>query len=289
MCCSKGLAKITLVLFNIIFFISGALLLGIGIFIKLDKSKMLDVMSRFPTKDQTVDDALNNTSLLETASIVFIAVGAFLFIVSFAGCCGAIKESPCLLVLYIFIVVALMLVQIAAVVLLVLFKSAVEDKTMNFMHQTIKEKYVGISADENEKITESLDPVSISWDFLMAYFECCGATNYTDFRVNATKWNSTITYMGVSINATVPVMCCAMKDHTLFPGQIDKVEFVDLKECLMSGSANATNQMPCYEKVRSEMLKYTYIGLGVICAVVFIELLGVIAAVSAYRGIKNDK
>ncbi|MRC56856.1 hypothetical protein GH877_29710 [Bacillus thuringiensis] len=56
----------------------------------------------------------------------------------------------------------------------------------------------------------------------------------------------------------------------------------------MNGYANATNQMPCYEKVRSEMLKYTSIGLGVICAVIFIELLGVIAAVSAYRGIKND-
>jgi len=59
----------------------------------------MDVMSRFSTSDQTVDEALQNTSLLESASIVFIAVGAFLFIVSFAGCCGALKESPCLLVL----------------------------------------------------------------------------------------------------------------------------------------------------------------------------------------------
>ena len=59
----------------------------------------MDVMSKFSTSDQTVDEALQNTSLLESASIVFIAVGAFLFIVSFAGCCGALKESPCLLVL----------------------------------------------------------------------------------------------------------------------------------------------------------------------------------------------
>ncbi|KAK2171938.1 hypothetical protein NP493_1013g00000 [Ridgeia piscesae] len=250
---------------------------------------MMDVMSRFSTSDQTVDEALQNTSLLESASIVFIAVGAFLFIVSFAGCCGALKESPCLLVLYIFIVVILMFVQIAAVVMLVLFKSAVEDKTMNFMHQTITEKYIGATADENDKMTESKDPVSLSWDFIMAYFECCGTTNYTDFRVNATKWNATITYSGYSFNASVPVMCCTMKDHTLFPGHIADIEFVDLKGCLVSSYANATNQMPCYEKVRSEMLKYTYIGLGVICAIVFIELLGVIAAVSAYRGIKNDK
>ena len=74
-------------------------------------------------------------------------------------------------------------------------------------------------------------------------FECCGASNYTDFRVNATKWNATVTYSGYSFNASVPVMCCTMKDHTLFPGQIADIEFVDLKGCLASSYPNATNQM----------------------------------------------
>ena len=40
---------------------------------------------------------------------------------------------------------------------------------MDFMHQTITEKYIGATADEAGTMTESKDPVSVSWDFIMAY------------------------------------------------------------------------------------------------------------------------
>ena len=72
-------------------------------------------------------------------------------------------------------------------------------------------------------------------------FECCGATNYTDFAVNATKWNSTYTLGGMTLNAVVPPMCCTMKDHSRFPGHIEDIQFVDLQGCLASGHPNATN------------------------------------------------
>ena len=72
-------------------------------------------------------------------------------------------------------------------------------------------------------------------------FECCGTTNYTDFAVNATKWNSTYTVGGVVVNAVVPPMCCTMKDHSDFPGHIEDVQFVDLQGCLAGSHPNATN------------------------------------------------
>lgn len=38
-------------------------------------------------------------AVIEQASYVLIAVGAFMFIVSFLGYCGALRESQCLLTL----------------------------------------------------------------------------------------------------------------------------------------------------------------------------------------------
>ncbi|KAI0237920.1 hypothetical protein LSAT2_011466, partial [Lamellibrachia satsuma] len=135
----------------------------------------------------------------------------------------------------------------------------------------------------NNTLTTSEDSLSSAWDYFMGHFECCGATNYTDFRKNATMWNSTIWYKGDVINASVPVMCCKMEDHNLFPGDIENVEFVDLKGCLESANLNTTNQKPCYKEVHALIQKYSNIGLGVVCAVFFIELLGVTAAVVMFR------
>ncbi len=63
-------------------------MLAVGIWLIVDDS----LLQYF--KIINVDD---NDKWFEYAAYVFIGVGAFTFITGFAGCCGAIKESPCLL------------------------------------------------------------------------------------------------------------------------------------------------------------------------------------------------
>jgi hypothetical protein len=68
--------------------LSGAAILGVGIWFKVDPS----IINKFQ-----VYESGQNDPYLSIAGWVMVGVGAFVFIVGFFGCCGAIKESKCLL------------------------------------------------------------------------------------------------------------------------------------------------------------------------------------------------
>jgi hypothetical protein len=63
--------------------------------------------------------------LLEYAAYILIAMGAFVFLVGFLGCCGAIKESKCMLGLYIFFLVLVMAGELAAGIIAIIYKDKV--------------------------------------------------------------------------------------------------------------------------------------------------------------------
>jgi len=64
----------------------GAGLLALGIWSKVSETSLADVI-----KD---DETASNLSYLAWGIIV---IGAVVFVVGFLGCCGAIKESQCML------------------------------------------------------------------------------------------------------------------------------------------------------------------------------------------------
>ena len=70
------------------FQLSGCALIAVGIWIIVDPSivKILDFVIE-----------VSQDSLIKYAAYVLIAIGGFVFIVGFLGCCGAIKESKCML------------------------------------------------------------------------------------------------------------------------------------------------------------------------------------------------
>lgn len=70
--------------------LAGAVILGVGIWVKVDSSSLLGVLEK-------VEDAPSQLSYLANIGYLLIAVGAFLLVIGFLGCCGAIKESKCML------------------------------------------------------------------------------------------------------------------------------------------------------------------------------------------------
>jgi hypothetical protein len=62
--------------------------LGVGIWFKVDKN----INSYFDVVDVDTQDPY-----FDYAVYVLIGFGAFVFLVGFCGCCGAIRESKCLL------------------------------------------------------------------------------------------------------------------------------------------------------------------------------------------------
>lgn len=70
--------------------LAGAVILGVGIWVKVDNSSLLGILEK-------VDGAPPQLSQLANVAYVLIGIGAFLLVIGFLGCCGAIKESRCML------------------------------------------------------------------------------------------------------------------------------------------------------------------------------------------------
>lgn len=86
--CFYAIAKYLLFIFNFVFWCAGAAVLGIGIWLEVD-STALDEFTEVVDFD-----------IYGAGPIVFIVAGAVMLVFGFFGCCGAIKESTCLLGTY---------------------------------------------------------------------------------------------------------------------------------------------------------------------------------------------
>ena len=102
---------------------------------------------------------MTQPTVIEQGAYILIAAGAFIFIISFLGYCGAIKESRVLLTAYGLFIIIIALLQITAIVLASVFREQAEKHTKDFFEHTIHKYYT---------TAEQRDAVTLSWDFMMA-------------------------------------------------------------------------------------------------------------------------
>ncbi|XP_021569755.1 CD82 antigen [Carlito syrichta] len=93
--------KYFLFLFNLIFFILGAVILGFGVWILADRSSFISVL-------QTSFESL------KMGAYVFIGVGTVTMLMGFLGCIGAVNEVRCLLGLYFVFLLLILIAQVTA-------------------------------------------------------------------------------------------------------------------------------------------------------------------------------
>ncbi|ETE60335.1 Tetraspanin-8 [Ophiophagus hannah] len=77
--------KYSMFIFNFLFWIIGCFILGASIWIRVSK----DIQEEFKTE----------SSMFSPVNLL-IAVGSVIMVLGFLGCCGAMKESQCMLLLY---------------------------------------------------------------------------------------------------------------------------------------------------------------------------------------------
>uniref|UniRef100_A0A034WH04 Tetraspanin n=1 Tax=Bactrocera dorsalis TaxID=27457 RepID=A0A034WH04_BACDO len=154
------LVKWLLYFFNLLAVIVGILLIILG-------SLVLDGMG-----DLKSDSNIDYTNVVP---IIVIVLGAVIFIVSFFGCCGALREINWCILLYSLFMFILMCLQIALVVWSFVEKTDFLNSMNNIVH----------NAFENRN-DDADNPMNI----LQITFSCCGYNNYTDY------------------TSTVPPSCC---------------------------------------------------------------------------------
>lgn len=169
-------------LFNGIIFLAGAAILGVGIWVKVDSGSVLSFLQNIQGAPGELGQVLNVGYLL-------IAVGALLVILGFLGCCGAIRESKCMLLLFFIIILLVFIAEVAGAIVLLVFKPLAE----NLIKQVGTEVVKSIRNDYGKN-----PDVTGLWNTTMTSLKCCGFNNYTDF-TNSYFVNDTKSY---------PFQCC---------------------------------------------------------------------------------
>ena len=91
----------------------GCVVLGIGIFAIVNGAALMDLVDEANSAAGT-DLSL---SVFTSAAIILIVVSVFVVIVAFFGCCGAIKESKCMLGTYFTIILVMFIILIVGAVI----------------------------------------------------------------------------------------------------------------------------------------------------------------------------
>ncbi|XP_053112284.1 tetraspanin-9 isoform X1 [Hemicordylus capensis] len=151
LCCLKYM----MFLFNLIFWLCGCGLLGVGIWLSVSQGNFATFSPSFPS--------------LSAANLV-IAIGTIVMVTGFLGCLGAIKENKCLLLSF-FIV--LLIILLAELILLILF-FVYMDKINESARQDLKEGLKLYNTENNVGLKNA-------WNIIQAEMNCCGVTDYRDW------------------------------------------------------------------------------------------------------------
>ncbi|XP_036373720.1 tetraspanin-9-like [Megalops cyprinoides] len=151
LCC----LKYAMFLFNLVFWLCGCGLLGVGIWLSVSQGSFATFSPSFPS--------------LSAANLV-IAIGSIVMVTGFLGCLGAIKENKCLLLSF-FIV--LLIILLAELILLILF-FVYTDKVSENARKDLKDGLALYNTENNVGLKNA-------WNIIQAEWKCCGVTGYTDW------------------------------------------------------------------------------------------------------------
>ena len=160
---------------NVVFWIVSCLILAIAVYAMLEKQAIYGQISRL-----TTDPAA-----------ILLGVGIVMFVISFAGCLGALRENICLLRLYSFLLGFMLLLEITAAILGYVYSEKVKTEMHNAFTKMI-DNYLD-------------DPdLQLVIDTVQKELKCCGSEKYTDWERNV--------YYNCSSPAVescgVPYSCC---------------------------------------------------------------------------------
>jgi len=273
--CGAKFAKIVLFIFNIIFFLGGAAILGVGIWIVVDTGSYMDFLNKVDTSGTAADTAgnilTNNLDYVKAVGYVLIGVGSFIFLVGFLGCCGAIKQWRPLLVAYAILLMILMAIQIGVAIYVGAYRGEAVEAVKKDLLEWIKNYgYIqasltttgNLKPEQTKGFMTNLTATTNGWNAMQVYLQCCGVTNYRDFQ-NAPFYRD----HAIDKFRDVPSFCCKMDEpvelHLADPKCFDKPT-----------PANSNMDTGCVAKVEAYLASPAVIGVAV--GIGLIELVGII-------------
>ncbi|NXW88488.1 CD63 protein, partial [Alopecoenas beccarii] len=248
--------KFLVFIFNFIFWVCGVALVAIGIYAQLALDKALAVSS----------------ASAAGSPIAILVLGIVIFFVSFFGCCGAWKESYCMVTTFAVLLSIIFLVEVAAAIAGYVFK----DKVGMLMG--------GRPGGLGQWHSPPPDPLGCV-SSPPSQFRCCGANNYTD-------WSTIERFRA---NDTVPRSCCSSNAtscnvHPTPETVYEKVRPPPCPPAMLRGvwpPLSRSAPQGCLQSIEAWMKKNILIVAAVALGIAFFEILGIIFACCLMKGIRS--
>jgi len=181
--CLNKLVKYTLFATNLLIFILGVAVLGLGIWVVVDKPSFFGILedaTKVCDGNATCEEGMKSSiSLYASASYILIVISALIVIIAFFGCCGAYKENKCMLGTYFTIILALFIAMVVGAVLG--YSGNLEDNIKNPLESALN-KYDDKPGDNTHKAA-----LKAVWNEVQKELKCCGVNNVTDWTQNPDK------------------------------------------------------------------------------------------------------
>ncbi|KAG9264134.1 tetraspanin-4-like [Astyanax mexicanus] len=149
LCCVKYLMFV----FNLIFWLGGCGLFGVGVWLSFTQSQFSSLPLSFPS--------------LSAANLLLVA-GGVTMVTGFLGCLGALKEQRCLLMTFFVILLLLFLTEVSLILILSIYHKELDEKAKDDLVKGMKDY------NKNNDLKDS-------WDNMQRIFKCCGVSNHTDW------------------------------------------------------------------------------------------------------------
>lgn len=223
--------KVLLFLFNLIFVVAGIGLIATGAYVNIKMDEYYDFFG---------SDYLG-------PGILLIVVGVMIFLIAFFGCCGAMKENHCLTMTFAVCLSLIFILEIAGGIAGFVLRDQIEDEVKHVLTDAMK----NYNKPGHDGVTET-------WNKLQEEFDCCGVSNYTEWK-QPSMGNQTV----------VPDSCCKKTG------------------CVTSVVANIYTDS-CSVKLEDWLKSKVAIIGGVGIGLAFVQVVGIMFACCLARAIKKE-
>lgn len=150
---SNKCAKYLLFVFNFLFFLTGFVLIGIGLWLNIEQDEF---------------EGISDFNYISVGN-VGIAAGAIIVIVAFFGCCGAITESRYMLLGFFLLLLLIFILEISAGIAAYVMRGEIKDELRKQLEERIPDLYYTETGIWN------------AMNAIQKEFACCGVNGITDW------------------------------------------------------------------------------------------------------------
>jgi len=261
--CGAKCAKALLIVFNLIFWLSGCALLALGIWILVDNDK--DALFNLIAKD-------GDMALMKYLAYGLVAIGGFVLIVGFVGCCGALQESKCLLGTYFAFLFVVLGAELTVGILAVIYRVQLLENLGEQLTTKLQHNY---GRPEHEHLTRAID-------YAQFKFNCCGIHNSAEYS-NST-WIKSDHKSGTT--TAVPKTCCVLSNNSTYDAFINP-DPVNESDCQQDKN-DFRHKIGCQESIEQWVKNESALLIGVGLGIASLEIFGMIFAICLCRSIGEE-